>query len=345
MFSLRQLRYFAAVARHRHFGRAAEECSVSQPALSVQIRELEAMLGLSLIERGRGRVELTEAGVEVERRALEILAEARDLMDFAKHRKSVLTGSLRLGVIPSIAPYLLPAALPALQTRFPQLELHLRETMTASLLQELGEGRLDVVLLSLPVEQPGFESIRLFDDAFVLAAPGDATAEAKRLPARLSELHSQNLLLLEEGHCLREQALTYCKTISPELRNQFGASSLATIIQMVANGYGATLLPEIAIAAELSADRRIGLMRFAEPQPMRTVGLVWRRSSPRKADFVELGRVFTEGAQAILLAAAQRLDDDDAGYEDQAGAPPLAALSTPPKLSRISTAAMRRQQS
>ncbi len=313
MITLRQLRYFAAVARHRHFGRAAEECAVSQPALSVQIQEMEALLGLTLLERTRGRIELTAAGVEIERRARAILTEARDLMDYAQHRGSLLTGRLRLGVIPSIAPYLLPAALPALQARFPALDLQLRETTTRPLLEELGEGRLDVVLLSLPVEPPGFESIRLFDDAFVLATPRDDHQPALTSPSPLSRLDVRNLLLLEEGHCLREQALTYCKAISPDLRNQFGASSLATIIQMVANGYGATLLPEIAIASELRNDERIRLVRFAAPEPTRTVGLAWRRTSPRKADFVELGRVVTQAAAPVIDDARRRFPESPRG--------------------------------
>lgn len=307
MVTLRQLRYFSAVARLRHFGRAAAECAVSQPALSVQIQELEEMLGLKLIERSRGRIELTAAGVEIERRARAILTETRDLMDYARHRGNLLAGPLRLGVIPSIAPYLLPGALPALHKRFPELDLQLRETMTKPLLEELAEGRLDVVLLSLPVEPPGLESIRLFDDAFVLAAPRDAAEPLMPSPAPLSRLELRNLLLLEEGHCLREQALTYCKTISPDLRNQFGASSLATIIQMVANGYGSTLLPEIAIPSELRSDQRIRLVRFAAPEPTRTVGLAWRRTSPRKTDFVELGRVITESAATILNDARKVL--------------------------------------
>ncbi|MBN9064735.1 MAG: LysR family transcriptional regulator [Rhizobiales bacterium 65-9] len=308
MITLRQLRYFCAVARLRHFGRAAEECSVSQPALSVQIQELEQALGVTLVERGRGRAELTAAGVEIEKRARGILTDTRDLMDFARHRGAFLGGPFRLGVIPSIAPYLLPGALPALHARFPDLDLQLRETMTAALLDELVAGRLDLVLLSLPLEQPALESIRLFDDAFVLAAPAGGAEEAAAPLEPLSRLEMRNLLLLEEGHCLREQALTYCKVISPDLRSQFGASSLATLIQMVANGYGSTLLPEIAVPSELRGDRRIVVKRFPAPEPMRTIGLAWRKSSPRKTDFIALGRVITESSSALLEEARRVLD-------------------------------------
>lgn len=307
MMTLRQLRYFSSLARLGHFGRAAEECAVSQPALSVQIQELEAFLGRQLIERRRGGIELTAAGVEIERRARTILTEVRDLVDYARHRDARLSGPLRLGVIPSIAPYLLPGALPVLHKRYPELDLQLRETMTKTLLEELGDGQLDVVLLSLPVDEPAFETIRLFDDAFVLATSAKAAAAHPPMTEPLSRLELRDLLLLEEGHCLREQALTYCRAIRADLRSKFGASSLATIIQMVANGYGSTLLPEIAIASELRADQRIRLMRFADPQPTRTIGLAWRRTSPRKADFVELGRSITEAAAPVIAAASRVL--------------------------------------
>lgn len=301
MISLRQMRYFCALARHRHFGRAAEECAVSQPALSVQIQEMESLLGVALVERTRGLVTLTPAGLEIERRAGTILSDTRDLMDYARHRDTILTGTLRLGIIPSIAPYLLPATLPLLQDRFPHLDLQLRETMTQALLDELDGGNLDVVLLSLPIEQPGVETLALFDDRFLLAtaAAADGRADARVSPATLAR---HNLLLLEEGHCMRDQALTFCRAINPAVRNQFGATSLATIIQMVANGYGVTLLPEISVAAELRNDPRIRLVRFTDPEPSRAVGLAWRRSSTRKADFAALGEVVALAAAGVLRA-------------------------------------------
>jgi LysR family hydrogen peroxide-inducible transcriptional activator len=291
MTTLRQLRYLTALARHRHFGRAAEECAVSQPALSVQIQELEANLQTALVERTRGRIALTAEGDEVARRAARILTEVADLEDYARHRTRLLTGPLHLGVIPSIAPYLLPAALPALQERHPALELRLRESQTAVVVEELQRGLLDVLVLALPVEQPDLETIRLFDDRFVLAVPAlHPLADRSDCTARL--LAEERLLLLEEGHCLRDQTLSYCRAVDRGAVASFGASSLSTIIHMVANGLGITVLPEISLPFEVH-DPRISLLRFPSPEPKRAVALAWRRSSPRKRDFVELGKLLT----------------------------------------------------
>lgn len=292
MITLKQLRYFAALARHRHFGKAAQECHVSQPALSLQIRELEGHLGCQLVERRRGAIALTETGREIARRAGRILIEAHDLVDHARHRPSLLSGPLHLGVIPSIAPYLLPAALPLLQRRHPALELRLRETQTETLLDDLDDGRLDVALLSLPVERPGLETLKLFDDGFVLVMPSQAGDNAPLTPE--AALTGENLLLLEEGHCLRDQALSFCRAIRGDARRQYGASSLSTIMQMVANGFGATLLPTMALPIELRPDMPVTLHRFSAPAPSRAIGLAWRRSSPRKADFDAFGAIMRE---------------------------------------------------
>jgi LysR family hydrogen peroxide-inducible transcriptional activator len=247
MPTLRQLRYLTALARHRHFGRAADECAVSQPALSVQIQELEAGLEAALVERGRGRTTLTAEGEEIARRASRILAQVDDLVDYAKHRSRLLTGPLRLGVIPSIAPYLLPAALPSLQERHPALELRLRESQTAVIVDELQRGALDVLVLSLPLETAEVETIRLFDDRFVLAAPA-----AHPLAARPDGIAR---LLTEE------------------------------------------VLPEMSLTFEVH-DPRIALLRFPRPEPIRAIALAWRRSSPRKRDFVELGKLLTTSRPA-----------------------------------------------
>jgi LysR family hydrogen peroxide-inducible transcriptional activator len=297
MITLKQLQYFSAVARLRHFGRAAEECHVSQPALSVQIQELESTLGATLIERRRNALALTQLGEEVHRRAHNILADVRDLTDFARHRPALLTGPLNLGVIPSIAPYLLPAVLPLLQSRFTRLELKLRESQTRMLVEELRDGRLDVALLSLPIHEPWVEQIQLFDDRFVLVTPA-SRAIPRRLPSA-ADLSGENLLLLEEGHCMRDQALTYCQAAHTGTHRQFGAASLATIVQMVANGYGSTLLPEIALPVEIRDNPAVSVHNFTAPEPKRTVGLIWRRTSPRKSDFIELGRAIVEAAAGI----------------------------------------------
>lgn len=295
MITLKQLRYFSALARHRHFGRAAEECHVSQPALSLQIQELEADLGCQLVERRRNAVTLTETGSEVAERARRILLEANDLVDHARRRPGLLGGRLDLGVIPSIAPYLLPAALPLLQKRHPDLELRLRETQTATLLDEVLGGQLDVALLSLPVEKAGLEMLALFDDPFLLAVPASGTSPTM---APAQALSGDNLLLLEEGHCLREQALSLCRLPQGGGRRQYGASSLSTIMQMVANGFGTTLLPAMALPVELRREMPVKLYRFREPAPSRSIGLAWRRTSPRKADFEALAAIFSEIAGA-----------------------------------------------
>jgi len=292
MITLRQLRYLGALAAHRHFGRAAEACAVTQPALSMQIRELEKQLGVELVERRPGDVALTDIGVEVARRAENVLTAARDLADFAGHRGKPLTGRLQLGIIPSLAPYVLPRILPALQQSYPELRVELRETQTKPLLDELTHGKLDVVMLALPVEGTEIETIRLFDDPFLLAVPA-ADPRAERVRVHADDIDQERLILLEEGHCLRDQALAYCATARRDAPVGLGATSLATVMQMVANGYGVTLVPRVAVDAEVR-DSRVKLLRFAAPEPSRTIGLAWRRTSPRKADFVALGQLVTE---------------------------------------------------
>ena len=281
MVTLRQLRYLEALAATRHFGQAAEDCAVTQPALSMQIKELEDELQVSLVERRKTGIELTEQGQEIVRRGHTILASVRDLLDYAKHRERVLSGSLKLGAIPSIAPYLLPAALPELQRRFPDLTLQLRETITETLTRELVSGDLDLILVALPIPNEEVETLHLLDDKFVLVT---RATKAKRAKAADMLAH-ERLLLLEEGHCLRDQALSFCRLVTPESRESFGASSLATIVQMVAHGYGITLLPEMAVASEVHQRGDIRLLRFAPPEPKREIGLAWRKTSPRKADF------------------------------------------------------------
>jgi LysR family hydrogen peroxide-inducible transcriptional activator len=291
MITLRQLRYLAALARHRHFGRAAEDCSVTQPALSMQIRDLEREIGAALVERRPGEILLTDIGIDVAQRAEHILAATRDLVDFARHR-DLLSGQLRLGIIPTLAPYVLPRVLPRLQVRHRQLRLEVRETQTKTLLEELSRGELDCVMLALPVDGADVETLPMFDDRFLLAVPS-----GERLPARgrvgVADVDQSRLILLEEGHCLRDQALAFCATIRRDQPTGLGATSLATVMQMVANGYGVTLVPEVAVDAELH-DPRVNLLRFTEPQPARTIGLAWRRTSPRKQDFAALGEIFVE---------------------------------------------------
>jgi LysR family hydrogen peroxide-inducible transcriptional activator len=292
MITLRQLRYFAALARHRHFGRAAEACAVTQPALSMQIRELETELGLDLVERRPGEVVLTDAGVETARRAEGVLLATRDLVDFARGRGRVLGGRLHLGIIPSLAPYVLPKVLPALQRRYPDLEIELRETQTRQLVGELTQGSLDLVMMALPVNESDVETHGLFDDPFLLAVPSDDPRPA-RSRVSSADIDRDRLVLLEEGHCLRDQALAYCSGLRGAGPMGLGATSLATVMQMVANGYGVTLVPQVAVGVEVR-DARIKLLRFVDPEPGRKVGLAWRRTSPRKQDFLTLGEVIVE---------------------------------------------------
>jgi LysR family transcriptional regulator, hydrogen peroxide-inducible genes activator len=291
MVTLRQLRYLQALVRHRHFGRAAEACSVTQPALSMQVRDLEKELGLELIERRPGDTTFTEAGMEVARRGEGVLAAARDLVDFARHRGRVLSGRLKLGIIPTLAPYVLPKVLPAMQARYPDLAIELRETQTKILIEELAGGDLDVVMLALPLPDAEIETTALFDDAFLLAVPADDPLP-KTARVRPRDINQQRLILLEEGHCLRDQALAYCAAPRHELPLSLGATSLATVMQMVASGYGVTLVPEVA--ADVGRDERVKLLRFIAPEPGRTIGLAWRRTSPRKADFFALGEIVVD---------------------------------------------------
>jgi LysR family hydrogen peroxide-inducible transcriptional activator len=305
--TLKQLRYFDALSRELHFGRAAEACAVTQPALSMQINELEQTLGLTLVERTRSGVRLTPKGEEIALRVARILGDVRELVSFAHHSNRILTGSLRFGVIPSIAPYMLPPLLPLLRDTYPDLELHVRETQTVHLVEELVEGKLDVLLLALPIKHPDLEEHKLFQDPFLLALPKQRKV-AGRLRATKEMIEGEKLLLLEEGHCLRDQALTYCSLKQVDTVNTFGASSLGTIVEMVSAGFGITLLPELSLGME-ERGRDLTVIRFADPEPSRTVGLVWRSTSPRKDDFRELGRLAIEAWQKGPLAMARQLHD------------------------------------
>jgi LysR family hydrogen peroxide-inducible transcriptional activator len=284
--TLKQLRYFWALAETLHFGKAAKLCNVSQPALSMQIKDLEAHLGVTLVERGSSGLLLTWEGQEIAKRAHDILVAVQDLTELASHRRHPLAGRLRLGVIPSVGPYLLPKLLPKVHAAYPELELSLRESQTHVLVDHLMDGRLDLLILALPLEPDDVETMPLFEDRFAVALPS-GHALAARAAIGQDELVDENLLLLEEGHCLRDQALAVCQASNSD---EFRASSLATVVQMVANGYGVTILPALALPIEAKEPRPIEIVPFADPAPFRTIGLAWRRSSPHKKDFAELGR-------------------------------------------------------
>ncbi|MEA2863294.1 MAG: LysR family transcriptional regulator, hydrogen peroxide-inducible s activator [Bradyrhizobium sp.] len=309
MITLRQLRYLSALAKHGHFGRAADACSVTQPALSMQIRDLEQTLGVAVVERRPGDVMLTDVGREIARRGEDVLTASRDLVDFARHRSGLLTGRLTLGVIPSLAPYLLPRILPLLQSWFPELRLELRETQTRQLIDDIKSGALDAAMLALPLAEPDIDTIALFEDLFLLAVPAsDPRQETARVAAE--DIDQSRLILLEDGHCLRDQALAFCATAgwgrsSPGGGTVFSASSLNTVMQMVAGGYGVTLIPQIAADVE-RRDARVKFLRLENPQPGRSIGLVFRRTSPRKADFAALGEVVKESVGIPAKTASRK---------------------------------------
>ncbi|WP_201831381.1 hydrogen peroxide-inducible genes activator [Microvirga zambiensis] len=289
MITLRQLRYFETLARMKHFGLAAEQCSVTQPALSMQIKELERELDVELVERKGNFVALTPMGQEIAARAETILNQVRELSDYAHQHHGVLTGPLRLGIIPSIAPYLLPDILTEVGRQYPALDLQIRETQTSALVEELTRGELDAVLLALPLQQPQLETMALFEDRFLIAVQSQTAHDWATGDLR-ARIEQERLLLLEEGHCLRDQALQFCHIANMQARKALGAASLTTIMQMVAAGHGITLLPEICAKSEVDR-QRVALIEFPEDAPMRIVGLAWRRTSTRKNDFVALGEL------------------------------------------------------
>jgi LysR family hydrogen peroxide-inducible transcriptional activator len=257
----------------------------------MQVRALECEIGTELVERRPGEIALTDTGLDVAQRAEQILNATRDLVDFARHR-DVLSGRLALGIIPTLAPYILPRVLPHLQAKYPQLRLEVRETQTKLLLDELTRGELDAVMLALPADGADMETLALFDDAFLLAVPA-ADVLSARSRVGVEDVDQHRLILLEEGHCLRDQALAFCATSRRDAPAGLGATSLATVMQMVANGYGVTLLPEVAADAE-GRDKRVKLLRFSSPEPGRNIGLAWRRTSPRRRDFEALGQVIID---------------------------------------------------
>jgi LysR family hydrogen peroxide-inducible transcriptional activator len=255
----------------------------------MQIKELETELGAALFERRPGEVVLTPLGHEIADRAAKILLAASDLSAIVKHRTEVLVGPLSLGIIPTLAPYILPRLLQHLQKEHPQLRLELREAQTRAMLAELSRGELDLVMAAIPNQTPDLEEEHLFDDRFLLAAPSE---DAKKTRVDPETLDPAELILLEEGHCLRDQALSFCTPERGVTKTGLGATSLSTVMQMVANGYGVTLIPEIAVPVE-TRDERIKLLRFAKPEPFRTVGLAWRKTSSRARDFKALGEIVT----------------------------------------------------
>ena len=291
--TLKQFRYFEALARHAHFGRAAEACAISQPALSMQIKEMEETLGTALFERGTRTVRLTGFGEELALRLRPILRAVDELEDLARASKDRLAGRLRIGVIPTVAPYLLPTIIGNLTRANADLDIHVRETVTPKLLADLAEGRLDTAIVALPVSEPSLTEVALFSEEFVLVRPIEDSN--KPVPSR-EHLREMRLLLLEEGHCFRDQALSFCNMQASLPRELLDGSSLTTLVQMVSAGIGVTLIPEMAVAVEARSGA-VSIARFPAPEPRRTIGMVWRKSSP-------LARQLTQIAEVVKASAA-----------------------------------------
>lgn len=285
--TIKQLQYFLALTETGHFGRAAERCFVSQSAFSNAIQELEANLAAQLVDRTNRNVTITAKGQEVAVQARLVVRDIESLVEIARGKDRPLTGELRLGVIPTIAPFMLPGALPKLRKSYPDLELLLAEDQTDRVYQRLMEGDLDVLLLALPWQMQGVEEMPLFRDAFCLACR-DGTQRVDPENYRYNRLDSDSILLLEDGHCLREHALAACKLRSTQKVRRFGASSLLTLIEMVDADLGITFLPEMARGSTLLRNTRVRLWPLGE-RSYRTIGLVWRKGSRRADEFRLLG--------------------------------------------------------
>jgi LysR family hydrogen peroxide-inducible transcriptional activator len=286
---LKDLRYLVAVADTRHFGRAAERSFVSQPTLSAQLKKLEDYLGVQLVERAPKRVSLTAAGEEIVERARRILEAGDEIVELAKGHRDPLAGRLKIALLPTIGPYLLPNVAARLRKQLPRLELMLYEYQTDPMLEKLHSGEIDVGILALPVQADGLDSYELYKEPFTVALPSNHRL-ASRQSIKLEDLSSETLLLLEDGHCLRDQALDICSSTGMHERQDFRATSLETLRQMVAAGVGITLLPELAGRGAYGNARGVTIKPFVKPVPTRTIGAVWRRSSARREAIMALAK-------------------------------------------------------
>lgn len=293
--TLKQLRYFEALAAQGHFGRAAETCAISQPALSMQIKELEEILGTELFERGARQIRLTGFGEAFALRARGILRAVDELEDLARAAQDQLVGRLRIGVIPTIAPYLLPSIISNLTRSHAELDIHIRESLTSKLLHELAAGRLDTAIVALPVSESSLTEVPLFAEDFVLVRPAEDAC--KPVPNR-EMLREMRLLLLEEGHCFRDQALSFCRMSNAQPREMMDGSSLTTLVQMVGAGIGVTLIPEMAVAVE-TRSARVSVARFPGTQPARSIGMIWRKTSPLVKQLTQIAEVVRRSAEVL----------------------------------------------
>ena len=297
--SLKQLRYLVALEEHRHFGKAAASCFVSQSTLSAGLKELETALDAELVERNNRSVVFTALGLEVSNRAKRVLREAEEMTELASRGREPLSGRLRLGVIPTIAPYLLPKTLPVLRKAYPKLQLYLTEDQTARLLALLEDGTLDLVLLALPYHADNVETLPLFKDGFQLVARKDSPLAQKKA-ATTADLKDADLLLLAEGHCLREHALAACRL--PQADSGFAGASLNTLVEMVAGGLGVTLLPDMAVPMHVPKQGELVARPFDRSGAGRQIGLAWRTTSSRGAEFRKFGAALTKAARSAGIA-------------------------------------------
>lgn len=299
--NLRDLKYLVALADHKHFGRAAEASHASQPTLSTQIRKLEEELDVQVFERQPRGVLLTRAGTEIVERARQVLLQVDAIREIARSARDPQAGSLRLGMFPTLGPYLLPHAVPALHRRYPRLELLLVEEKTEGLLAQLERGELDAAVLALPAGDDTLATELLFEEPFLLALPRERAGE---FPARirLKDLQGRDVLLLEEGHCMRTQALSLCALGGASERSGFRATSLETLRQMVAANVGLTLLPQLSVMPPVAPNDHVELRPFADPPPKRRLGLLWRRSDAREPLMREVASVIAGVAREVLAA-------------------------------------------
>jgi LysR family hydrogen peroxide-inducible transcriptional activator len=290
--TLRQLRYFEALARHGHFGHAADACSIAQSSLSIQIAGLEASLGTKLFERSTRHARLTRFGENLLPRVRDILRSVDDLGDLARASRDSFVGQLHIGVIPTVAPYLLPALIGRLAEAYPGLDIRLREALTPRLIPELAEGKIDTAIVALPISEPAFTEMPLFSEDFVLVRP----MRDQDLPApNVKALQKMKLLLLEEGHCFRDQALSFCRVHASVAREMMEGSSLSTLVQMVSAGIGVTLIPEMAVPVE-TRSAAVSVVRFKNAVPTRTIGMIWRKSSPIAHQLKQVSDVVRQAA-------------------------------------------------
>ncbi|MCR6497914.1 LysR substrate-binding domain-containing protein [Shinella sp. CPCC 101442] len=297
--TLKQLRYFEALTRHGRFRLAADACAISQPALSMQIKELEEELGNSLFERSARDVKLTAFGETFAHRVRDILRAVDELGELARAARNPFLARLRIGIIPTVAPYLLPIIINDLNRAFDGIQIDVRETQTAKLIQEMTQGELDIAIVALPVSEPSLTEMKLFEEDFVLVRRRED--EGKPVPER-DALREMRLLLLEEGHCFRDQALSFCRIGSARPREIMEGSSLSTLVQMVGAGIGVTLIPEMAVPVE-TRSAPVSIARFPAPRPSRTIGMIWRNSTPLARQLRQIAEVVRRSADAMRGAS------------------------------------------